>query len=273
MIRILLRLISVAFGIFLIVCNGAMLHAQEDSASATDSSGYISLSVHTNVEQAEIFLDSASIGIAPVDNFKVKTGRYILKILNPKRLGDWQNENLIMNVNLNKDTIVYAGFPYYYRFNSVPFDAGVIRNDTLLGKTPLRYMSDYLMKGIVTFRKNNYKDLIYDMNTYDPLSGANVTLKLKDNAKIEPSVIKNKGTQFKTSRNLTLIAGLAASSIAAGYFAYDYKTKANELYAEYTFTGDKETLDESRQNDTYFAIALVLMQAAIGGLVYFLFFD
>ncbi|MBK9225944.1 MAG: PEGA domain-containing protein [Ignavibacteria bacterium] len=271
--KIILRISCIAFGILYFACTAGMLYAQEDSASVADSSGYISLSVHTNVEQAEVFLDSASIGVAPVDNYKVKKGMYDVKLLNPKRLGDWQNENLIVTVNLNKDTIVYAGFPYYYEFNSIPFDAGVIRNDTLLGKTPLRYMSDYLMKGSVTFRKNNYRDLIYDMNSYDPLSGANVTLKLKDNAKNEPNVIKNKGTQFKTSRNLTLIAGLAASSIAAGYFAYDYKTKANDLYTEYTFTGDKETLDESRQNDTYFAIALVLMQAAIGGLVYFLFFD
>jgi hypothetical protein len=269
----MLRNSLISFIAVLFLSAAGTLHAQEDSALAVDSSAFISLNVLTNVEQAEVFLDSVSIGFAPVENHKIKKGQYELKLMNPKRLGDWQNENIIETINLNIDTTVYAGFQYYYKFNSIPFDAGVYRNDSVLGYTPLRHMSDYLMKGIVTFRKKNYRDLIYDMNSYDPFSGANVTLKLKDNAKVDPDVVKNKGTQFKTSRNLPLIMGLAASSIAAGYFAYDYKSKANDLYDEYTLTGDKQKLDDSRQNDTYFAIALVLMQAAIGGLVYFLFFD
>ncbi len=269
----MLRNNILAFMISLMMPSFFSLQAQDDSLSAVDSTGFILLNVNSNVEKAEVFLDSTSIGFTPVSGFKVRAGKYELKLLNPKRLGDWQNENLVENVILNVDTTVTANFPYFYQFNSVPFDARVLRNDTLLGSTPLRYMSDYLMKGMVTFRKENYKDLLFDMNSYDPVSGANVTLKLKENTVDDPDVIKNKGTQFKTRRNLPLILGLAASSITAGYFAYDYKTKANELYTEYTVTGDKEKLDDSRQNDTYFAIALVLMQAAIGGLVYFLFFD
>ena len=269
----MLRNSILAFIVFLMMPAYSSLRAQADSIAATDSTGFIILNVNSNVEKAEVFLDSASIGFTPVTGFKVKSGKYELKLLNPKRLGDWQNENLVEKVTLNVDTTVTANFPYFYQFNSLPFDASVIRNDTILGSTPLRYMSEYLMKGMVTFRKENYRDLLFDMNSYDPVSGANVTLKLNDNAVEDIDVIKNKGTQFKTRRNLPLILGLAASSITAGYFAYDYKTKANELYTEYTVTGDKQKLDDSRQNDTYFAIALVLMQAAIGGLVYFLFFD
>jgi hypothetical protein len=266
-------MISRSILIFLLSWIPFCASAQTDSASINDTLGLISLDIYTNVEGAEVFLDTIKLGYAPLEKVKVKKGKYLLKLINPGRPGFWQNENIEKNVSLTKDTAVTANFFYYYDFKSTPSDARVIRNDTLLGLTPLMFRSSYLMKGLVLFKKENYKEHFFDMNTYDPVSGVNVTLKLKDNAKVEEQVRKNKGTQFKTSRNVPVIVGLAAASLAAGYFTYVFKTRANEQYAEYAITGDLETLDESKQNDTYFAIALVLMQAAIGGLVYFLFFD
>ena len=98
-------------------------------------------------------------------------------------------------------------------------------------------------------------------------------MRSKGKIRTNDEVYKDKGTQFNTSRNLPVISGLGAVSIAAGFFTYNFKKKGNSAYDEYLLTGSQEKLDESKENDTYFVISLVLMQAALGGLIYFLFFD
>lgn len=247
--------------------------AQTDSALTADTAKYIALNVYSNTDGAEVLLDSSRIGFTPVNDARVKPGNYLLKLINPGRPGEWQNENLEIPVILNADTTVTANFSYYYDFRSDPSNAGVYKNDTVLGFTPLRYKADRLLTGLLLFKRENYRDHFFDMNDYDPVDGALVKLKLKDNSKPEQYVLINKGTQFKTTRNLPAILGLATASLAAGYFAFDFKTKANSSYDQYTISGNKEKLDDSRKYDKYFAAGLVLMQAAIAGLVYFLFFD
>jgi hypothetical protein len=262
--------------LMIILMNAAVspaVHAQSDSTALSDTSDTVSITVVSNAEGAEVLLDGASIGLTPLNGHMTTPGNHTLKLINKNRLGEWQNENLVIEFNLRTDTLISAMFPYYYQFSSSPSNAFVFRNDTLLGNTPLRYRSDYMMGGMVLFKRKNYRDLLYDMNTYDPITGANVILKKSDNSALEETVRKNKGTQFKTSRNLTAILGLATASLAAGYFAFDFKDKANDQYDQYLLTGNKDKLDESRKYDKYFAAGLVLMQAALGGLVYFVFFD
>lgn len=262
--------------LMIILTNAAVspaVHAQSDSTALSGTSDSVSITVVSNAEGAEVLLDGTSVGMTPLNGHKTAPGIHTLKLINKNRLGEWQNENLVIELDLRSDTLVNAIFPYYYEFRSSPSNADVFRNDTLLGNTPLRYRSDYLMGGMVLFRRKNYRDLLYDMNTYDPITGANVILKKSDNYVIEETVKKNKGTQFKTSRNLPAILGLATASLAAGYFAFDFKDKANYQYDQYLLTGNKDKLDESRKYDKYFAAGLVLMQAALGGLVYFVFFD
>ncbi|MBX7043757.1 MAG: PEGA domain-containing protein [Ignavibacteria bacterium] len=247
--------------------------AWSDSTALSDTADAVFITVVSNADGAEVLLDGASVGMTPLKDHRTTPGNHLLKLINKNRLGSWQNENLEIELDLKSDTLISAIFPYYYEFRSSPSNANVFRNDTLLGNTPLRFRSDYQMGGTLLFRRKDYRDLLFDMSSYDPLTGANVILKKSDNSVAEKTVMKNKGTQFKTSRNLAAILGLATVSLAAGYFAFDFKDKANDQYDKYLFTGNKESLDESRKYDKYFAAGLVLMQAALGGLVYFVFFD
>ncbi len=246
--------------------------SQTSEADSLDDNNIL-LNVISNIDGADALLDTLRVGVTPVTDASVPKGRYTLRLINSKKPGDWQNENLEIKLNLTKDTTVTANFPYYYYFSSSPSNAHVIKGDSTLGLTPLRYRSLAILKGAVVIRKNNYRDAYFDMGSYDALIGVNVKLKPKDNVNIPPEVYRNRGTQFKTSRSLAGILGCSVSTIAFGYSAFSFKQTANDYYDQYAVTGDKSKLEDSRTNDKYFAASLVLMQAAVAGLIYFIFFD
>ena len=80
-------------------------------------------------------------------------------------------------------------------------------------------------------------------------------------------------TQFKTRRTILPILGTAGAAITSCVLAFNYKNDANKYYDRYLLTNNSTDLETSNQNDTKFIISVLLMQAAIGGLIYFLFFD
>lgn len=247
--------------------------AQTDSVNSADSIKYFKLNVFSNPENARIFLDTTYIGMTPLADYELSEGVYNLKAVNPKSLKDWQNDNQLIKLDLRNDTTINLDFKYYYFFNSIPFDAKVFRNDSLLGMTPLRFFNDKELSGSLIFRKKNFKDYIFDLSLYDFETGADIILQSKGTETVNDVVYKNRSTQFKTKRNLAPILLLGATAIAAGYFAIDFKNKSNDDYDLYLLSDNPEYLNSSNNNDTYFLISLVLMQAAVGGLIYFLFFD
>jgi len=263
--------------LILFVMTGS-LHSQTiDDTTAVivkDSLKTFKISISSNFPNARIFFDTSFVGVTPLINYEVKEGPHSIRVHNPKSLKDWDAENEKFEIFLNSDTSLTANFRYYYFFNTDPFGARTFyKNDSLLGDTPLRFFSNTEMKGNVLFKKKNYKDYTFDLNAYDFETGANIKLQPKGNETVNDVVFKNRGTQFKTKRSLIPILSLAAASIAGGYFSIDFKNKANAAYDDYLDTGSTLSLDDSRKNDKYFVVSLVLMQAAVGTLIYFLFFD
>lgn len=247
--------------------------AQTDSVNSTDSLKYFKLNVLSNPENARIFIDTTYIGMTPLIDYELSEGVYNLKAINPKSLQDWQNDNQLIKLDFRNDTTINLDFKYYYFFNTVPFNASVFRNDSLLGMTPLRFFNDRELSGSLIFRKKNFKDYIFDLSSYDFETGANITLQSKGTEAVNDIVYKNRSTQFKTKRNIAPILFLSAAVLAGGYFAVDFKNKSNDDYDLYLSSENPEYLNSSNNNDTYFIISLVLMEAAVGGLIYFLFFD
>ncbi|MEO8665038.1 MAG: PEGA domain-containing protein [Ignavibacteria bacterium] len=256
-----------------VVIAGVKQSNASDSLSAADSVKIYRLSIESNLENARVYFDTTFAGFTPLENYEVKEGQYEIKIFNPKSLKDWEGENEIIDIYVDRDTTLDVSFRYFYYFNTTPFDAEVFGGDSLLGSTPLRLFRENTLTGTLLFKKKNYKDYLYDIKDYDFETGANIVLQSKGKESINDVVYKDRITQFKTKRSLVTIGALLAASITTGYFAINYKSKANEEYAKYLITGNQATLDNSKNNDTYFVISLVLMQAAIGGLIYFLFFD
>lgn len=244
-----------------------------DSTSASDTLKLFNLNILSNMNNAKVFFDTVYIGVTPLMDYKTKEGVYNVKIINPKSLKEWQNENQNFNLLIDSDTTITVNFRYFYYFNTIPFGAKVIQNDSVFGETPLRYYSENELKGSLIFRKKNYKDFIFDLKNYDFETGKNISLMSKGKESVNDIVYKNRGTQFETKRQLIPIIALGAASIAGAIISINFKNTSNEEYARYLLTGNEQNLNESTQNDTYFIISLVAMQAAIGGLIYFLFFD
>lgn len=257
----------------LFVVNASLIFAQTDSVPDLNFIKNYKLSVISKPENAKIYLDTLLIGTTPLSEYEIKEGNYTLKIINPKSLLEWENQNEVIFLNLTSDTVFNIQFDYYYYFNTLPYNAGVFKNDSLLGMTPLRFFNPQQLSGNLLIKKKNYKDYIFDLKNYNFETGENIHLQSKGKVSINDVVYKNRGTQFKTKRNLYTVLGLGAASIAGGYFSINFKNKANKAYDNYVNTGNIALLDQSRSNDTYFVISLALMQVALGGLIYFLFFD
>ncbi|HMS65322.1 MAG TPA: PEGA domain-containing protein [Ignavibacteria bacterium] len=249
------------------------LKSQTDSLSGIDSTGIFNLNIYSNFDSSDVYIDSQFMGKTPVTDFKLKKGEYKIKLINPNPGIEWQNSNQLKDLNFTKDTTLNINFQYFYYLNSEPYNANILRADTLFGFTPLRFFSETKLTGNFVFRKKNYMDFVFDINDYNFETGAEIKLQTAVKSGSNEVVYKNRGTQFKTKRNLPAILLLGAAAVTGAYFAIDFKNSANEAYNEYTFTGNNSKLDESNTNDTNFAISVVLMQLAIGGLIYFLFFD
>lgn len=248
-------------------------YSQTDSALSVDSVKIYKLNILSNFENAKIFIDTILVGKTPLQNYEIKKGKYNIRVLNPKSLKNWQNENRSYSIEINSDTTLYNNFRYYYYFDTTPFDAGVFKSDSLIGNTPLRFFNDNELSGNLIIKKKNYKDFIFNLNNYNFETGASITLQPKGKEIVSDIVYKNRGTQFKTSRPLIPVIALGAASIAGAYLSVNFKNTANNAYNEFLLSGSSESLETSNDNDVYFLISIIAMQAAIGGLIYFLFFD
>ncbi len=247
--------------------------AQTDSLIVSDSVKHHKLNLLSNLANARVFFDTNYIGLTPLMDLDVKEGAYHIKVVNPKSLQDWQNDNELLNLYISNDTTINVDFQYFYYFNTNPFNAKVFKNDTMLGMTPLRLFNNEELSGNLIFKKKDYRDFVFDLGTYDFAAGAIINLQPKGKETVNDIVFKNKSTEFNTKRKVLPILLLGAASIVGGYLAINYKNQSNDAYDLYLLDGSQAELDVSSQNDTYFVISLVLMQAAIGGLIYFLFFD
>ena len=249
------------------------LNGTKDSLAAADTVSYYKLSITSNPGSAKVYIDTFLIGMTPLKDHNIIKGNYKIKIINPKSPQDWQNDNQILHILIDKDTSLFVKFNYFYFINTTPYSAKVLKEDNLLGETPLRFFSENELTGKLLIRKKNYKDYYFDLGSYDFLTGANIKLIPKGSESVTDIVYKDRTTQFNTKRSLVPILGTAAVSITSCIMAFNYKNIANDEYDKYLLRGLNKNLEESQTNDTYFAISLVVMQAAVAGLIYFLFFD
>jgi len=250
-----------------------LAEGRQDSTVAADTVHSVIISVYSQPENAKVYLDTNLIGITPLKDYKITSGEYVLKIITPYSPSVWESENKIFKINFQRDTVINVAFRFFYYFDSDPFNANIYKSDTLFGITPFRYLSDVRLTGNLIFKKSNHRDFIYDLDDYDFENGAVIKLISKGKESVNDIVMKNKSTQFKTKRNLYYVLGFGTLSLTGAFLSVNFKNNSNSNYEKYLSTGDKFYLDESNKNDKYFIASVILMQLAIGGLIYFLFFD
>jgi hypothetical protein len=247
--------------------------AQEDSVV---SGREFLLNVNSNNTEAKVFVDSILIGNIPVSNYMLKEGIYEIKIIIIPAEARWNNENILFkDFHIKSDTVITADFSYFYFIRSNPYNASVYKNDSLLGHTPLRYFNKNELTGILTLKKKGFRDYLYNLSSYNFETGADITLIPQGKETIEDIVHKNRDTRFKTKRSFLPAISFGVAALASGYGAIHFKNKANDHYDRYLMDPviNREDLDNSNRNDVYSMITLGLMQAALAGVIYFLFLD
>jgi len=117
-----------------------------------------------------------------------------------------------------------------------------------------------------------FKEKTFWLEEYDFHKG--ITLDLEPQNKGDDAIVlKDNQTQFNTKRNFYIISGFGAATLAGVMGTIKLKNIANKSYDNYILNQDRSELDKSNKYDMYSIITLVFMQAALAGLMYFLFID
>ena len=244
-----------------------------NTAFAQDSVDVVSLSVISNLDNSTVLLDTLSLGKPPVSNFMTKPGKYTLSIINPSASNKWEMENYKKEIELLSDTVIIVNFTEFYFINSDPFNADVFNNGTLIGMTPLRINLEDPLTGTLTFKKDEYVDEVLNLSPVD--TARNIFVKLKETRYGQSSnpVFRNKSTSFNSDRNFLAIGSFGAGALLSAVSSIYYKNMANDSYDTYRQTFSQKDLDQTNKYDTFSLISLLIMQGAIAGVIYFLFFD
>jgi hypothetical protein len=139
--------------------------------------------------------------------------------------------------------------------------------------TPLRMNTEYPLAGNLTFKKEEYQDEVLNLTHLD--TARNIFVKLKENRYGQSSnvVLKNKETGFSSKRNFIAIGSFGVGALLSAVSSIYFKNMANDSYDQYKQTFVPGDLDNTNKYDTFSLISLIVMQGAVAGLIYYLFFD
>ncbi len=262
---------KIYFIIILLFLAGANNLYSQDSVSVR-----YNLNIITSIPDAAIYIDSINAGVTPLSNFKLLKGIHNIKIINPTNSGRsaWEDENILFNqFDIKSDTTIRASFRYLYSINSDPFNAEVLTNDSLLGYTPLRFFGESILNWRLDLKKSGYRTAKIDLSDYNSNRTININLLPDVNYTRENIIFKDKNTNFSKKRNFPLIAALGAATLGGAFATINLKNKANDFYDSYLNNLNQGDLSSSNRYDIYSLVSLILTQAALGTLIYFLFFD
>lgn len=132
------------------------LHSKSDTLLVPGQKMF-KLNVYSNQNNADIFIDSVYAGKTPLADYKLTEGLHTIKLINPGHKAGWKNDNAEKELMLISDTTLNINFRFYYSFNSNPFNAEIIKDDTVFGKTPLGIFTENELTGIIIFRKKIFR--------------------------------------------------------------------------------------------------------------------
>ena len=163
----------------------------------------------------------------------------------------WRHMKLLNNILLVIlfGITVHAQDSLYFKTN--PEDVYVIKNDSLIGHTPL-FINGSI--GKVTLTKPGYEKMSFNLNGYD---NNPVSLKFTGKKTVESFF---ESSVFKIFVSTIVVLG--------GVTAY-YKIKADKRYDDYQATGDGNLLKETRRYDLISGISFAALQVNFGFLIYY----
>lgn len=161
----------------------------------------------------------------------------------------------------------------YNYFNSVPQNAQIYLNDEFIGNTPLFFnWGDSVFPKQVKITLNGYTDIVENVDNTARISKLYTMIPLKGTRKSD-QVSEDKQLYFENPRKLFPVVISSLFTLGAGASAYYFKSLAIDNRDEYNITGDPAALDRKKKYDLLSGISIVVFQAGLGALIYFLLID
>jgi PEGA domain-containing protein len=181
---------------------------------------------------------------------------------------------MLTALNSNAHPADSLAIPYNY-INSIPQNAEVYYNDSLIGHTPFRTYNRLTYPGLIKIKYKGYNDYTYALHVTDTLLNKTFYLvsSLNSRGYGEELVTENKSSIFKKPRKILPIVAFSAASIGSAVSAYYFKRMANDKYDEYLQNGNQELLDKTKKYDLISGISLAVFQLGLVAVIYFLFID
>ncbi|NND70038.1 MAG: hypothetical protein HKN43_00505 [Rhodothermales bacterium] len=242
----------------------AILLTVSGVSRAQSSDEYKVVSVLTNWPAAVVEVDGTTLGPAMQESFLVAAESNTLRLLPPSG-GAWTIPPIETAIGgATGDTIVVrVDFPYYYKFESAPYDAKIVlansANGTLLGMTPFVLETDrplvndveLQLQGFGTERIRPGDDI---WNRY-----------LVELTPLDANRVRGEMNWTGSKRRRWWIdAAALTTAVTAGAIAVHYKFKADNRFDEFQRTGNPDLRPRIERFDDYSAVSLGVMQAGIG---------
>ena len=161
----------------------------------------------------------------------------------------------------------------YNYINSVPQNAQIYLNDEFIGNTPFFFnLGDSVFPKQVKLILKGYADVVEDVDNPARISKLYTMIPLKGTRK-SVSVSEDKQLYFENPRKLFPIVISSLFTLGAGVSAYYFKSLAIDNREEHNITGDPAALDRKKKYDLLGGISIVVFQAGLGALIYFLLID
>jgi hypothetical protein len=158
--------------------------------------------------------------------------------------------------------------------NTTPQNAEVYLNNVYIGSTPVRFFNDAAdtsKKNTIIIKLIGYNDFSFTFDNSDLPLYKNIALvssnHLLNNNNI---VIKNGSNLFSTPRQIAPLALSGALIIGSSFTSFYFKRLANDRYDEYTNTGDRDKLNQTKKYDIISGVALGVLQVGLVSFLYFL---
>ena len=217
------------------------------------------LIIETTAEDALIYINENLEGKGRLET-ELDAGTYIVTVAEDNK--SWDSKVYIdtvflescnhqkLNYNFNSDVYI----------QTEPEDASVIRNDSLLGYTPLFIPGDYRS---LKLSKLGYEDKIISLNQISGNSSVSL------NFKGESALNGDKESFFEKDLFKYLVGSIVVLGGTTAYF----KLKADNRFEEYQITGERALIDEIDRYDLISGITFTALQINFGILIYYFLID
>jgi len=161
----------------------------------------------------------------------------------------------------------------YNFINSVPQNAGVYSNNNFIGNTPLYFIwGDSAFPKKVKVSLKGYAELVEQVDNPAEMNKTYTLIPLKGTHNLN-LVSEDKQIYFEKPRKIFPIVASSLFTLGAGASAYYFKSLAIDNRDNYESTGDQGALARKKKYDLLSGVSIVVFQAGLGALIYFLLID